>query len=509
MPDGVIATVERMSQNENQPLLGRGAPLFEWRPGVTIEDDEDTHIVQDDDDHIEVTDGENQGVNAMFPPYEPDNDGHMTENEEEESGIEDEDDVDNVNNERQRSEHNDSSIDDEKKHKGQRSEHNGSPFDEENDKEQRSKHNGSSFYDEIGDDNIEAEFEETQIEMVEPDNEATDDQEVVHGDPRTEGQIRDNLRPNRRRNYSNRLRHIMNDPESNKSYDVQLLQEDGGKIPEVREAVQEMQETGSNTNVLKCMTGIMMMQMTAKAGIKKHGQIAVEALFNEFLQLHDLTVFRAQKKNKLTKEETKAALCAISMIKEKRCGKIKGRTVADGRPQRKIYSKEDTSSPTVSNDALMMSILIDAKERRDVATADVAGAYLHAEMEDFMLLKMEGESVDIMCDVSPEDETFVCYENSKKVLYLELLKALYGCVQSALLWYELFSGTLKGMGFKLNPYDTCIANKTTDKKQCTIAWYVDDTKISHVDDNVVSHVIERIEDRFGEMTVTGGKEHGF
>jgi hypothetical protein len=148
----------------------------------------------------------------------------------------------------------------------------------------------------------------------------------------------------------------MDDPASNKSYNVQLLQEDGGKILKLREAVQEMQETGSNTNVLKCMTCIMMMQMTAKAGIKKHGQIAVEALFKEFSQLHDLTVFRARKRSKLTKEETKAALRAISMIKEERCGKIKGRTVADGRPQRKIYSKEDTSSPTVSIDALMMSI---------------------------------------------------------------------------------------------------------------------------------------------------------
>jgi hypothetical protein len=55
-------------------------------------------------------------------------------------------------------------------------------------------------------------------------------------------------------------------------------------------------------------------------------------------------------------------------------------------------------------------------------------------------------------------------ENGKKVLYLELLKALYGCVQLTLLWYELFSGTLKGMGFKLNPYDTYVANMTTNGK---------------------------------------------
>jgi hypothetical protein len=65
------------------------------------------------------------------------------------------------------------------------------------------------------------------------------------------------------------------------------------------------------------------------------------------------------------------------------------------------------------------------------------------------------------------------------------------------------------MGFELNPYDTCVANKTIDGKQCTLVWYVDDTKISHVDGNVVSHVIKKIETKFGKMTVTQGKEHVF
>jgi hypothetical protein len=95
------------------------------------------------------------------------------------------------------------------------------------------------------------------------------------------------------------------------------------------------------------------------------------------------------------------------------------------------------------------------------------------------------------------------------VLYLELLKALHGCVQSALLWYELFSSTLQGMGFELNPYDACVANKVIDGKQCTIVWHVDDTKISHEDNKAVSHVIQKIEARFGEMAVTRGKEHVF
>jgi hypothetical protein len=76
----------------------------------------------------------------------------------------------------------------------------------------------------------------------------------------------------------------------------------------------------------------------------------------------------------------------------------KGRTVADGSIQQDLYTKDETSSPTVSTDALMLSLIIDAFERREVvATANVAGAYLHAKMDDFTLLKMEGESVEIMC----------------------------------------------------------------------------------------------------------------
>jgi hypothetical protein len=47
----------------------------------------------------------------------------------------------------------------------------------------------------------------------------------------------------------------------------------------------------------------------------------------------------------------------------------------------------------------MMAVMIDACEHRDVATADVAGAYLHASLEDFTLLKLEGKSVEIMCRV--------------------------------------------------------------------------------------------------------------
>ena len=111
--------------------------------------------------------------------------------------------------------------------------------------------------------------------------------------------------------------------------------------------------------------------------------------------------------------------------------------------------------------------------------------------------------------MNPQHQKFVVVENGVKTLYVRLIKAIYGCVKSALLWYDLFSTTLKDMGFKLNPYDPCIANCVIEGKQCTIAWYVDDNKISHVDPKVVSMIIDKLEERFGMMTVTRGKEHVF
>ena len=90
---------------------------------------------------------------------------------------------------------------------------------------------------------------------------------------------------------------------------------------------------------------------------------------------------------------------------------------------------------------------------------------------------------------------------------MKILRAIYGCIESALLWYELYAKTLKGMGFKLNPYDRCVANKMINGKQCTIAWYVDDNKISHVDPKVVTSVLEAVKEHFGELVISRGNEH--
>ena len=100
-------------------------------------------------------------------------------------------------------------------------------------------------------------------------------------------------------------------------------------------------------------------------------------------------------------------------------------------------------------------------------------------------------------------------ENVIKVLYLQLLKDLNGCMDSALLWYDLYTKTIKSYGFVINLYDWCIAKITIDGKQCMIAWYVEDNKVLHIDEEVNKRMIEMIDEHFGELTVFRGENTSF
>ena len=175
-------------------------------------------------------------------------------------------------------------------------------------------------------------------------------------------------------------------------------------------------------------------QMSARKGIQQFGQLAVAGMLKEYKQLDDLLVFGAVSPESLSDQEQRRALRAINLIKLKRCGKVKGRTCADGSVQRGYISKEDSSSPTISLQALFATWIIDSIEDRKVQTFDVPGVYLHAEIpeDERVFMKFEKEFIDIMCEVNPEYKEHVRFKNGKKVLYVQVLKAIYGMIESAL-----------------------------------------------------------------------------
>jgi hypothetical protein len=50
--------------------------------------------------------------------------------------------------------------------------------------------------------------------------------------------------------------------------------------------------------------------------------------------------------------------------------------VYNGKPTRRWLSREDAASPTTSLESIMLTAIIDAKEGRDVMTADVPNAFV-------------------------------------------------------------------------------------------------------------------------------------
>ena len=452
MPDAVIAAVEKRAEEEKQPLIIGGCPLFEWRPDNPVQMNAAGEIIDVDDDG--PTQVEIDNANNTNPPDLPDDQQSYAED------ADIDDDGAFVNEEIV-------AVDDTGMAWVDISDDDATTEGSDEVEADEGTADGDNINDAVADANningAEEEVDELGAEN-EDDDPQDDDPENTEADSEPFIIPRYHMRERRQRDYSHRLDHQMDVAASTKSYEPD------------HQWLQVAKYDAADKKTPQYIFGHVMTQMTATAGIKKHGQRAIDALLKEFCQLDDKSVFAAVDANGLSLAQKAAALRAINLIKEKRDGELKGRSCADGSAQRALYTKEQSASPTVSTDALMLSLMIDAKERRDVATADVVGAYLLADMDEFVLLKLTGGSVDIMCTVNETNKHFVVVELGKKVLYLQLLKALYGCVRSALLWYELFAGTLKGMGFILNPYDACVANKIVEGSQCTIAWYVDDTK---------------------------------
>ena len=135
-------------------------------------------------------------------------------------------------------------------------------------------------------------------------------------------------------------------------------------------------------------------------------------MYNEYTQLEDMKLMGALNPESLTISKNKGALRAINLIKEKWIRKLKGRKCAYGRPQRCYITKEDASSPTIYLEYFFTRIIIDAHEGRDVAIFDIPRAYLNDDIPEdkLVLLNIEGEFVDILCEVNPKHKKCTCAE---------------------------------------------------------------------------------------------------
>ena len=260
-------------------------------------------------------------------------------------------------------------------------------------------------------------------------------------------------------------------------------------------------------------------QHVYERGLKLFGEEGEEAAVKEMDQMVRRVCFTPIDPAELSESEFKKAQDAMMLLSQKKTGEKKGRLVFNGAGTRGFITKEEAASPTVTMESIQITSVIDAIERRDKMTSDVPNAFIQAYVpetkkgEDRIIMKIKGKLVDMLLMLAPEIYgNFVVYENGRKVIYVQVLRAIYGMLTAALHWYNQLRGDMEEEGFVFNPYDPCVANRMVNGKQHTVLFHVDDLKSSHVDPKVNDDFLEFLNRKYGalgEVKATRGNVHDY
>ena len=258
---------------------------------------------------------------------------------------------------------------------------------------------------------------------------------------------------------------------------------------------------------------VIALHMYAQEAKKRHGDRAVEsaeAELREILErgvLSPLTVAQVRILRKAKKKFIKSFLFFKEKLDRKgELAKLKARLVAmDNSYESSLHPDKD--SPTVRLESVFAVLAIAAAEGRRCIGLDVGNAYLEADMTgEEVVVEIDSWVARRLVRLRPELQTYVG-EDGK--LYARLDKALYGCVQSAKLWYKHLRGVLERLGFVVNPYDECVFNLTRNGKQITMCCYVDDLLCTCVDAAELSWLVSALQSEFKKVTVNDGDEIEF
>ena len=194
-------------------------------------------------------------------------------------------------------------------------------------------------------------------------------------------------------------------------------------------------------------------QFSLKAGLKQLGPRGESAVTKELSQLHAMNCFRPHHPSSLTHTDRRNALTSLMFLTEKRSGEVKVRNCANGGVQRQHVAKEEAAAPTVKQEAIFVQSTIFAHESCDTATCNIPGAFLLANNPDYVIMRLGGSLAELLVKVDPSMYQLFVTTNAKgkPVLYVQLKKAVYGMMKSALLFYRKLVADLTSIGFEVIP----------------------------------------------------------
>jgi hypothetical protein len=160
------------------------------------------------------------------------------------------------------------------------------------------------------------------------------------------------------------------------------------------------------------------------------------------------------------------------------------------------------------SDSVMITTAIEAHEGRKIVTLDIPGAFLNTDIDEEVIMLLRGELAELMVSIDPAlyGPYVITTKKGEKLLYVKMMKAMYGLLRAALLFYLKLRGDLEEFGFTMNEYDPCVANKMINGKQMTVTWHVDDLKASHEEEIELTKLVMFLGKKYGDkITVKRGR----
>ena len=255
------------------------------------------------------------------------------------------------------------------------------------------------------------------------------------------------------------------------------------------------------------------LHLTVKQAVSKLGDRATKAIIKEMNQMLEKRVFHPVYLSDMSREQIRNIICCSMFLKEKyrpdgSFEKVKARLVAGGHQQDKTVYADKISSPTVATSSVFMIAIIAAGECREVATVDIPGAYLHADMPNDCVVHMRLNKYlsNLMMQL---DCDYANYMTDDGTVIVRLDKGLYGCVQSAKLWYDRLCELLTELGYSINTEDRCVFNRLRGDNQTTICVHVDDLMITSKNKWDIDTAVKELETAFGSVSVNRGKVQNY
>ncbi len=224
-------------------------------------------------------------------------------------------------------------------------------------------------------------------------------------------------------------------------------------------------------------------QYGLKAGLRKFADCGNATVVKEITQFYTLKCFKPCNPSTLSKIDRRNVLMLLMFLTEK--------WGANGSAQHTHIAKEEATVPTVTSNAIFIQCPIFAHKGHDIITCNIPGTFLQVDNPDYILMRLNGILAELMVKAALSMYRKYATTNAKgkPVLYVQLEKAVYGMMKSALLFYWKLVADLKSIGFEVNPYDPCVANKIINGKQMTICWHVDSLFQGHADPAVVTWLL--------------------